>query len=78
MAGRGRDGAHADGRLPAMTRFADRDLLGRLPVAGPGEPPCLKRHPWTGYGCQAVRGHALPCRYYSDRGWHVEWYPAPQ
>lgn len=59
-----------------MTRFFDRDALGRLPVAGPGDPPCLNRHPWTGYGCQAVTGHAPPCRYYSERGWHAEWYPA--
>jgi hypothetical protein len=58
-----------------MTRFSRRDLLGRLPVTGPGELPCLNRHPWTGYGCQAVRGHPGPCRYYSERGWHVEWYP---
>jgi hypothetical protein len=60
-----------------VTRFFDRDPLGRLPVIGPGEPPCLNRHPWTSYACQAVRGHPLPCRYYSERGWHVEWYPAP-
>jgi hypothetical protein len=58
-----------------MTRFCERDLLGRLPVIRPGEPPCHNRHPWTGYGCQAVRGHPGPCRYYSERGWHVEWYP---
>ena len=57
-----------------MTRFLDRDPLGRLPVAGPGEPLCLERHPWTGYGCQAVKGHLPPCRYYSERGWHAEWY----
>ena len=58
-----------------MTRHVRRDLLGRLPVTGPGQPPCLNRHPWTGYGCQAARGHPGPCRYYSERGWHVEWYP---
>jgi hypothetical protein len=58
-----------------MTRFLDRDALGQLPVTGVGEPPCLDRHPWTGYGCQAGKGHAPPCRYYSARGWQVEWHP---
>jgi hypothetical protein len=61
-----------------MTRYFDRDALGRLPVIEAGEAPCLNRHPWTSYGCQAVKGHAPPCRYYSARGWQVEWYPAPR
>ena len=60
-----------------MTRYFDRDALGHLPVIEAGEAPCLNRHPWTSYGCQAVKGHAPPCRYYSARGWHVEWYPVP-
>jgi hypothetical protein len=60
-----------------MTRISDRDARGRLPVAGPGDLPCLERHPWTGYGCQAASGHEPPCRYYSGRGWHAEWYPGP-
>ena len=58
-----------------MTRYFDRDALGRLPVAGSDASPCLDRHPLTGYGCQAAKGHAPPCRYYSERGWHAEWYP---
>jgi hypothetical protein len=60
-----------------MTRSFDRDARGRLPVAEPGELPCLNRHPWTGYGCQAATDHKPPCRYYSERGWHAEWYPGP-
>ena len=60
-----------------MTIAFNRDARGRLPVAGQGEVPCCQRHPWSGYGCQARHGHAPPCRYYSERGWHAEWYPTP-
>jgi len=59
-----------------MTRYFDRDALGELHVAKPGELPCLCRNPFSGHACQAPKGHAPPCRYYSELR-REEWWPQP-